>query len=69
MFTVGRADHLVDDTLFMASRWSLAGNRTELVVLPDAGHMAAGLPSVHRTWVPQMVEFLSAALDGRPHPE
>jgi acetyl esterase len=63
LFTVGRADHLLDDNVFMATRWRLAGNPAELIVIPDAGHMAAGLPSVQRSWVPRMVSFLSDALD------
>jgi acetyl esterase/lipase len=38
LFTVGTADHVCDDSLFMAARWSAAGNHTELAVYPDCGH-------------------------------
>lgn len=68
MFTVGRADHLVDDSVFMAARWGLAGNPCELIVIPDAGHMAAGLPSVQTAWVPRVVSFLSDVLDAPTPP-
>jgi acetyl esterase len=38
LFTVGTADHVCDDSMFMAARWSAAGNDTELAVYPDCGH-------------------------------
>jgi acetyl esterase/lipase len=38
MFSVGTADHLLDDTLFMAGRYAAAGNETELFVAPDMPH-------------------------------
>ena len=38
LFTVGTLDPLLDDSLFMASRWQLAGNPAELRVWPDAVH-------------------------------
>lgn len=37
-FIVGTEDPLMDDTLFMASRWHLAGNVTELDVYPGGVH-------------------------------
>jgi acetyl esterase len=37
-FTVGSADRLLDDTLFLAARWEAAGNPTELAVYPDCVH-------------------------------
>ena len=37
-FSVGTADHLLDDTLFMAGRYAAAGNDTELFVAPDMPH-------------------------------
>ncbi|MFV2000875.1 MAG: alpha/beta hydrolase, partial [Acidimicrobiia bacterium] len=34
LFTVGTWDPLLDDTLFMANRWLVAGNDTELAIYP-----------------------------------
>jgi acetyl esterase/lipase len=38
LFTVGTADYLYDDSLFMAMRWRAAGNEAELAVYPDSVH-------------------------------
>jgi acetyl esterase len=38
LFTVGTADPLLDDTLFMAARWSAAGNDADLRVYADGVH-------------------------------
>jgi acetyl esterase/lipase len=38
LFTVGFADHLLDDSLFMHARWSAFGNRADLMVYPDCTH-------------------------------
>lgn len=62
LFTVGTADHLVDDTLLMAARWHLAGNRAELLVYPDAPHACVGVPAVMDHWWPRLQEFLGRAL-------
>lgn len=37
-FIVGTEDPLMDDTMFMASRWQMAGNRTEVDVYPGGVH-------------------------------
>jgi acetyl esterase len=37
-FTVGTLDPLLDDTLFMSSRWIAAGNKAELALYPGAIH-------------------------------
>jgi acetyl esterase len=66
LFTVGTDDHLVDDTLFMAARWELAGNETELLVYPDAPHGCIGMPSVLERWFPQLTDFLRRAAAGSP---
>jgi acetyl esterase len=39
LFSVGTRDMLLDDTLFMASRWAAAGNATELAVWPGGCHV------------------------------
>jgi acetyl esterase/lipase len=44
IFTVGSADHLLDDTLFMARRWEAYGNHAELAVYPDCIHGFVGFP-------------------------
>ncbi|MCU1373777.1 MAG: Alpha/beta hydrolase fold-3 domain protein, partial [Actinomycetia bacterium] len=44
LFTVGSADHLLDDTLFMARRYEAYGNQTELAVYPDCIHGFVGFP-------------------------
>lgn len=46
IFTVGTIDPLLDDTLFMYSRWIAAGNEAELAVYPGAPHAfnTFGLP-------------------------
>ncbi len=38
LFTVGTLDPLLDDTLFMASRWIAAGNSAEVAIYPGAIH-------------------------------
>ncbi len=44
LFTVGSADHLLDDNLFMAARWAAYGNSAELAVYPDCGHGFVSVP-------------------------
>jgi acetyl esterase/lipase len=44
IFTVGTADALLDDTLFMEARWRAAGNATELRIWPEAPHGFVSLP-------------------------
>jgi acetyl esterase/lipase len=63
LFTVGTDDHLVDDTLFLASRWEVAGNRTELLVYPDSPHGCIALPSVAAHWFPRMLDFLRGCIE------
>jgi acetyl esterase/lipase len=64
LFTVGTADHLVDDTLFFAQRWLVAGNHAELLVYPDAPHACIGLPSVLAHWWPRRQDFLRRCMSG-----
>jgi acetyl esterase len=44
LFTVGSADHLLDDSLFMAARWAVYGNESELAVYPDCVHGFTAFP-------------------------
>jgi acetyl esterase/lipase len=45
LFTVGGADPLVDDSLFMAARWQIAGNDSELAFYPECPHGFDMFPS------------------------
>jgi acetyl esterase/lipase len=45
LFTVGTADHLLDDSLFMAARWGAYGNESELAVYPDCIHGFPAFPT------------------------
>jgi acetyl esterase/lipase len=45
LFTVGTADYLYDDSLFMAMRWRAAGNEAELAVYPDCVHGFTAFPT------------------------
>ena len=62
LFSVGTNDHLVDDTLFMATRWHLAGNDMELLVYPEAPHGCFALPSVAAHYFPRMFAFIDRCL-------
>jgi acetyl esterase/lipase len=64
LFTVGTDDHLIDDTLFFANRWVLAGNEAELLVYPDAPHGCIGVPTVMNHWWPRLGQFIRACLEG-----
>ena len=44
IFSVGTADTLLDDTLLLAKRWSVAGNEAQLDVYPEACHGFDGFP-------------------------
>jgi acetyl esterase/lipase len=44
IFTVGSIDPLLDDTLFMYSRWIAAGNEAELAIYPGAPHAFNSFP-------------------------
>lgn len=38
IFSCGDEDALIDDSVFMATRWHLAGNKTELQIYPELYH-------------------------------
>jgi acetyl esterase len=44
VFTIGTADPLLDDSLFMEARWRAAGHQTELRVWEEAPHGFLSLP-------------------------
>jgi acetyl esterase/lipase len=63
LFSVGTNDHLLDDTLFMAARWEVAGNRSELLVYPDTPHGCIALPSVAAHFFPRLFSFFRERLE------
>jgi acetyl esterase/lipase len=65
IFSVGTNDHLLDDTLFMAQRWEVAGHHTELLVYPETPHGCVALPSVARHFFPRLFDFFNACLGER----
>jgi acetyl esterase len=62
LFSVGSSDHLLDDSLFMAARWEVAGNGSELLVYPDTPHGCIALPSVAAHFFPRLFDFLRNCL-------
>jgi acetyl esterase/lipase len=63
LFSVGTTDHLLDDTLFMASRWEVAGNQTELLVYPETPHGCIALPTVGARFFPRLFDFFRECLE------
>jgi acetyl esterase len=45
LFTVGTLDPLLDDTLFMATRWRAAGNDARVLVYPESPHAFVAFPT------------------------
>jgi acetyl esterase/lipase len=45
LFTAGTMDCLMDDSLFMAERWRLAGNASRLAVYPEGVHGFSAYPT------------------------
>ena len=67
-FSVGSADHLLDDTLLTATRWAAAGNSTELFVAPDMPHGFQAFPcGVTRAWARAQDAWFAGVL-GQPAP-
>jgi acetyl esterase len=63
LFTIGTWDPLVDDTLFMASRWLVAGNTTELAVYPGGIHAFDSFPiAIAEEARAQMHQFVRDAI-------
>lgn len=63
LFTVGTWDPLVDDTLFMATRWLAAGNDAELAIYPGGTHAFDAFPTtIAATARDLMHEFIRNAI-------
>jgi acetyl esterase/lipase len=59
LFTVGTLDPLIDDSLFMASRWQAAGSDAELAVYPESVHGFGAFPTeMARAARARMSEFI-----------
>lgn len=64
LFTVGTADPLLDDSLFMAARWRAAGNEAQLHVYPEAAHGFPSFPiEIARIARARMAAFVASRLD------
>ena len=66
IFTIGTADPLLDDTLFMEARWRQAGHATELRIWPEAPHGFVSLPmTVSEAALAAEHDFLRRTLGAR----
>ncbi|GLY87073.1 alpha/beta hydrolase [Actinoallomurus iriomotensis] len=62
-FVVGTRDPLLDDTLFMESRWRAAGNETALEVIAEAPHGFLSFPlTVAERELAAQAEYLAKAV-------
>jgi acetyl esterase len=60
--SVGTADHLLDDTLTLATRWAAAGNDVELFVAPDLPHAFPAFPcALTAAWAAAQREWFERA--------
>ena len=63
LFTVGTADLLLDDTLFMAARWQAAGNETHLSVANGGCHVFQSFPTdASRRSLTEMEDFIKTQM-------
>jgi acetyl esterase len=67
LFSVGTADHLLDDTLLMAGRWVAAGNDAELFVAPDMPHGFNAFPcAMTKAWAQTVDAWFAQVLEAPP---
>lgn len=45
LFSVGTHDAVLDDSLFMAARWQMAGNAVQLAIYPEGPHLFMTYPT------------------------
>jgi acetyl esterase/lipase len=65
LFSVGTWDPLLDDSLFMATRWLAAGNKTELAIYPGGVHAFDAFPTTIAAQARErMHRFVANAVDG-----
>ena len=69
LFSVGTADALIDDTLFMYERWTAAGNDAQLDVYPESLHGFDMFPTTMAAEARRRIDaFITARLGGRAQP-
>jgi acetyl esterase len=62
--SVGTTDHMIDDTLMLATRYAASGNETELFVAPDMPHgFMAFACGITTAWNKATREWFSRVLD------
>jgi len=61
LFTVGTADFLLDDSLFLALRWHAAGNEAELALYPESVHGFTAFPTAMARAANERIEAWVAA--------
>ena len=66
LFSVGTADHLLDDTLTTAARWAAAGNEVDLFVAPDMPHGFPAFPCAITTAWSRRTDAWIADILNRP---
>ena len=65
LLSVGTSDHLLDDTLLLASRWSAAGGDVELFVGPDLPHgFGFAACELTRCWAQRTADWFDRVLSG-----
>lgn len=63
LLSVGTCDHLLDDTLMLASRWAAVNGNAELFVAPDLPHEFPGFPcGITTAWSTRTNEWIAARL-------
>lgn len=63
LLSVGTSDHLVDDTLILATRAAAAGNQVELFVAPDMPHGFFAIPcAMTKLWAERLHAWLEQVL-------
>lgn len=66
LFSVGTADALIDDTLFMYERWTAAGNNARLDVYPESLHGFDMFPTTMAAEARRRMDAFLTALLGAP---
>jgi acetyl esterase/lipase len=68
LFSVGTADALIDDTLFMYERWRAAGNPAQLDVYPESMHGFDLFPTTMATEARRRIDAFIATRVGASRP-